>query len=231
LLLRPLPGGSCSSARFGRELPDTSGRQEVHHHLVAFLYGEKLRDFHVSASARSPSSCLPHLLPERSLLVSPLAVVAEEILLHLGYRPASAAAPPALVVVSVSELFYTRPHWRVSGLQLVEPGCQRLHTVHWDGSLVSCIAFQSIAVVLTAFLGLPLSLRCRLCFGDSSGPVRRRGVHLFSYCACSVALSRLIRLAICFLISWDARVSWDPVDFCLYASFVEITCALANPPG
>ena len=37
LLLRPLPAGSCSSTRFGRELPETSGRQELDHPLVAFL--------------------------------------------------------------------------------------------------------------------------------------------------------------------------------------------------
>ena len=52
----------------------------------------------------------------------------------------------------------------MSGLHSVEPGCQRLHTVHWDGSLASSFAFQSIAVVLTAFVGLPFSLRRRLCF-------------------------------------------------------------------
>jgi len=164
LLLRPLPAGSCSSACFGRELPDISGCQEVYHRLVAFLYGEQLRDSHMSASARSPSRCLPHLLPERSLLVSLSAAVAEEMLPRLVYRPACTAAPPALVVVSVSKRFYVRPHWRVSGLQSLEPGCHRLHIVHWDGSLVSSFAFQSIAVVLTAFVGLPLSLRRRLCF-------------------------------------------------------------------
>jgi hypothetical protein len=58
---------------------------------------------HVSASSCSPSRCLPHLLPERSLRVFPSAAVAEEMLLRLDYRPASAAAPPALVVVSVTE--------------------------------------------------------------------------------------------------------------------------------
>jgi len=40
---------------FGRELPKLSGRQEVHHRLVAFFYGKKLRDLHVSASARFPA--------------------------------------------------------------------------------------------------------------------------------------------------------------------------------
>jgi hypothetical protein len=103
LFLRPLPAGSSSSVHLGWELPDISSRQEVHHRFIALLHGEQLRDLHVSASARSPSCCLPHLLPERSLLVTPSAAVAEEMLLRLGYRPASAAAPPAPVVVSLSE--------------------------------------------------------------------------------------------------------------------------------
>jgi hypothetical protein len=47
---------------------------------------------HVSASARCPSRSFPHLFPERLLLVSPLAAVVEEMLPHLGYRPASYAA-------------------------------------------------------------------------------------------------------------------------------------------
>ena len=89
---------------FGRELPDIGSYQEVHHRLIALLHGEQLRDLHVSASARSPSRCFPHLFPERFLLVSPSAAVAEEMLPRLGYRPA-AAAPPAFVVVSVSEPF------------------------------------------------------------------------------------------------------------------------------
>jgi len=72
--------------------------------------------------------------------------------------------PPAFVVYSVSEPFELRPHWRVSGLLSVETGCQNLHTDHWDGSLAPSFAFQSIAVVLTAFVGLPLSIRRRLCF-------------------------------------------------------------------
>jgi len=67
LRLRPL----------GWELPDISGRQEVHHRSIALFHGEQLRDLLVSASARSPSRCFPHLFPERSLLVFPPAAVAE----------------------------------------------------------------------------------------------------------------------------------------------------------
>src|SRR5882757_5930394 len=90
---------------FRRELPDISSYQEVHHRLIALLHGEQLRDLHVSASARSPSRCFPHLFPERFLLVSPSAAVAEEMLPRRGHRRASAAALPAFVVVSVSEPF------------------------------------------------------------------------------------------------------------------------------
>jgi len=66
---------------------------------------QQLRDLHGPASARSPSRSFPHIFPERLLLVSPSAAVAQEVLLRLGHRPASAAAPPAFVVVSESELF------------------------------------------------------------------------------------------------------------------------------
>jgi hypothetical protein len=52
--------------------------------LVAFLYGEQLRDFHVSASARSPSRRFSHFFPERLLLVFPSAAVAEEMFPRLG---------------------------------------------------------------------------------------------------------------------------------------------------
>jgi len=47
----------------GRELPNLSGRQEVHHRLVALFYGKELRDVHVPASARSPARRLSHRLP------------------------------------------------------------------------------------------------------------------------------------------------------------------------
>jgi len=90
---------------FGRELPDIGSNQEVHHHLITLLHGEQLRDLHVSASARSPSSCFSHLFPGRLLLVSPSAAVAKEMLPRLGYRPASTGAPPAFIVVSVAEPF------------------------------------------------------------------------------------------------------------------------------
>jgi len=58
----------------------------------------------MSASAHSPSRRFSHFFPECLLLVFPSAAVAEEIFPRLGY-PASAAAPPAFVIVSVSEPF------------------------------------------------------------------------------------------------------------------------------
>jgi len=162
LLVWALPAGSCSSTRFRQELVDISGRMEVHHRLVAFLDGEQLRDFHVSASARSPSSRFSHLSPQCLLLVFPSAAVAEEMFPRLGC-PGSTATPPPFVIVSVSELFKVCAHWRVSGLQLVDSRCPRLHANHRDGSLAPSLAFQPVAMTLAAFVGLPLSLRRRLC--------------------------------------------------------------------
>jgi hypothetical protein len=103
LFLRPLPAGSYSSVDFWRERPDISSRQEVHHRFIALLHGEQLRDSHVSA--RSPPCRFSHLFPEHFLLVFPSAAVAEEMFPRLGHRPASAAALPALVIISVSEPF------------------------------------------------------------------------------------------------------------------------------
>jgi len=164
LFPRPVPSGSSSSIHCGWEHADMSRCLEVHLRFIALLHGEQLRDVQVSASARSPSCCIPHLSPECFLLVSPSSAVADVMLPRLGYLASSTTRPPALVVTSVSEPFQVCPHRSVSGLQSVEPGCLRLPTVRWDGSLASRIALQSLAVVLTAFVGLPLSLRHRLCF-------------------------------------------------------------------
>jgi hypothetical protein len=56
---RPLP----TATSLGRNLPDFSGRQEVHHRLVALFYGKQLRYLHMSASARFPARRLCHRLP------------------------------------------------------------------------------------------------------------------------------------------------------------------------
>jgi len=87
---------------FGRELPDLSSRQEVHHHLIAFIHGKQLRDLHVSVSTHFPAHHLPYRFPEYFLLVSPPAAMAEEVLPCLGCYPYT---PPAFVVLSVAEPF------------------------------------------------------------------------------------------------------------------------------
>jgi len=77
----------------------------------------------MSASACSPPSRFSHLIPEHLLLVFPSATVVEEMFPRLGCHPASTAAPPAFVVVSVSQPFSVHAYWSVSILQSVEPGC------------------------------------------------------------------------------------------------------------
>ena len=52
----------------------------------------------------------------------------------------------------------------MSGFQSVEPGWLWFRTIHWDGSLAPRFAFESVAVMFAAFVGLPLSLGCCLCF-------------------------------------------------------------------
>jgi len=93
----------CSAHHsLGRELPDFSICQEVHHRFIALLHGKELRDLHVSASARFPSRCLPHRYPEYFLQVFSPAAVTEEVLPRLGHPP---FAPPAFVVLSATESF------------------------------------------------------------------------------------------------------------------------------
>ena len=84
-----------------RELPNVRGRQKVHHRLVTYLHGKQLRYLYLPTPARFPARCLPHV-PELLLLVFPTAAVTEEMLPRLGRRP---SAPPALVVLPVSEPF------------------------------------------------------------------------------------------------------------------------------
>jgi len=83
---------------------DINSRQEVHHRFIALLHGEQLRDLHVSASARASSRRFTHLFPLHFLLVFPSAAVVEEMFSYLDRRPAT-TAPPAFIVVSVSEAF------------------------------------------------------------------------------------------------------------------------------
>ena len=104
---RSMPAAAAppSLPSFGRELPDCSRCQEVHHRLITFVSGKQLRDLHVSASARFPARRLSHRFPQGFLLVSPPAAVAEEVFPRLGRRPASTAAPPAFVILTMAEPF------------------------------------------------------------------------------------------------------------------------------
>ena len=106
--LPPLPAPVSASApapylqSFGRELPDFSSRQEVHHRLITLFHGKQLWDLHVSASACIPARHLSHRFPEGFLLVSPPAAMAEEVLPRLGRCPCT---PLAFIVLSVAEPF------------------------------------------------------------------------------------------------------------------------------
>jgi len=120
--LHPFPAGFYSSVCFGWELPNFSSHQEVHHHFIAYLHGEQLRDLRVSASACSPPSHISQLFPEHRLLVFQSAAVAEEMFPRLGCHPSCTAAAPIFLIVSVSKPFQLCAHWSVSGLQSVEPG-------------------------------------------------------------------------------------------------------------
>jgi len=87
---------------FGGELPDVRGHQDVHHRLMTYLHGKQLGYLWPPAPARFPAQGLPHLLPELPLVVIPPAVVSEETLPYLDH---CSPAPPALGVLSASELF------------------------------------------------------------------------------------------------------------------------------
>ena len=170
-------------------------------------------------------------LPERFLLVFPSPAAAEMVFPRLGLRPTSAAAPPAFVVVSGSEPFQVRAYWRMPGLRSVEPGCQWLHTVHWDGSLAPSFAFQSVAVMFAAFFCLPLAFAAvftseiRLALFAAEVYIRSRTVP-----ALRPSRARFC-LAVCFLIPGDASVSRDPVDLCFNTGLAKSPRARVDPPG
>lgn len=98
------------------ELPDFNGCQEVHHHSVAQFYRKQLENLQLSACAHIPACCLSHRLPECILLGSPLAAVADEVLLHLGRSCASTAAQPAFVVHPMAQQIYTACSRCIPGL-------------------------------------------------------------------------------------------------------------------
>jgi hypothetical protein len=158
---------------FGGKFPDLSGCQNVHHRLVALLYGEKLRNLHMPASAHFPACCLSHCFPECLLLVCPSAAVVEEVIPRMGHSP---SIPPAFVVISMTEPLYVDCSGRMPILQSLEPGGQRIHACHRDSSLGLHLALESVAEVLGVLGRLPFRLRWPPSLRDYSSPVRGRGV-------------------------------------------------------
>jgi hypothetical protein len=211
---------------FARIFPDLSGRQKVHHRLVALLYGEKLRDLHVPESPRFPACFLSHCFPECLLLVIPSAAVAGEVLPRLGYGPST---PPAFVVVSVAEPLQVDSSGRMPRLQSVEPGSQRFHACHRDRSLRPCLALESEAEVFAGPVGLPMRLRCRPSLGDSSSPVRGRCVWPLYHCASAQVLGQ-VGLTVCFFVSVDVEVYRDPMDLGCDAVGEETPHPSVDPP-
>ena len=66
MALSPEPAPYRHFVSLGRELPDFSGRQEVHHRLVALFYGKQLRDLRIALGSMLtvPS---PYLIPNAIL--------------------------------------------------------------------------------------------------------------------------------------------------------------------
>jgi len=180
----------------------------------------------VPASARFPACCLSHCYPQCLLLVIPSAAVAEEVLPRLGHSPST---PPAFVVVSVAKPHYVDSSGRMPGLQSVEPGGQQFHACHRDRSLGPRLALECVAEVLAALVGLPPRLHYRPCLGDSSSPVRGRGLWPL-YHSASECVSGQIGLAVRFLVSGDAGVSRDPVDLGCDAVGEETPRPSVDPP-
>ena len=118
----------------------------------------------------------------------------------------------------------------MSGLQSVEPGGQRFHACHRDRSLGPHLALESVAEVRAALVGLPLRLHCRPALGDSSSPVRARGVWPLFHCASARVLGQ-VALTVFFFISGDAGVSREPVDLSCNAVGKETPRPSVDPPS
>ena len=142
---------------FGQKLPNFSGRQEVHHRLVALFYEKQLSDLQMSAPASVPACRLSHSLPQFFLMIPPPPAVAVELIPHLGHFPSK---PPAQGVISVAELFQVYSTEPVARLHLEESSDQRLHTCHRDRCLGPCLALESVAEVFPAPVSLPLRHGC-----------------------------------------------------------------------
>jgi hypothetical protein len=84
--------------------------------------------------------------------------------------------------------------------------------------------------VLAALIGHPLYLRCGPFLGDSSTPVRGRGVWPLCLSA-SACISRQVGLTVCFLVSGDAGVSRDPVNLGCDAVGEETPRPSVDPPS
>jgi len=108
----------------------------------------------MSASARSPSHPYSYIVPEHLLLVFLSAAVAEEMFPRLSC-PASTAPLQEYGIVLVFELFQVRAHSAVLALRMVVSGCQRLHAIHWDGSVAPRFAILPVALMLAAFISRP----------------------------------------------------------------------------
>jgi hypothetical protein len=169
------------------------------------------------ASACVPACCFSHCLPEYLLLVFPSGAVAEAVLLGLGHSPST---PPAFVIISVAEPLWVDCSGCMPGLRLIETRGQRFFASHRDRSFGSCLALVSVAEVLPALVGHPLRHSCRPSLGDISSPVRGQAVCTLYHCA-SACLSGQVALMVCFFVSGDAGMSWDPVDISCNAVGVE----------
>ena len=129
----------------GWKLPDIGSYQEGHHPLIALLHGEQLRDLQVSASARTPSCCNPHLFQS----VFCWSLLRLQWWKRCSHVWATVLPPPLHCQHSSASQCQTRfryipkvhSHWRVSTFQWVEPGYQWCRTIHWDGSLAPRFAF------------------------------------------------------------------------------------------
>jgi len=188
--LSPLP----ASNPFGQNVPDLGGCQDVHHRLVALIYGKMLWDLHLSAYARVPSRGLSHCLPELFLPVLLLAAVAEEVLPRLGHCPSTLLA---CVVISVARPFQVDSSGRMPWPESAEHGSQQLYACHRDRSLGPCLALESVPEVLAALVGLTLSLSCWSSLGDSSSPIQGRCLWPLYHCA-STCVSGQVYLRVCF---------------------------------
>jgi len=158
---------------FWREVPDITSFQVVHHCLVTLLNGKQLRALHVSASACFPVCRRSHSPPELLLLISPLAAMAEGVLVPLGCCPSTL---PNHIDILVAEPFSIHSSGCMPTHVFVERGNLRLHTCYRNRSLGPHLALESVPAVFVALVGLPLCFGCWLHLGDLFHSVRGRGV-------------------------------------------------------